>query len=222
MVYSPDEHWNNFSVLRGRRISRKRISPTEFEYLDRSGLRIGTSKLRAKHKMGSVFTAAQDKFQTELRNHRKIGRGAASFDLKKLAKDLEPELLMGSRLHMPELSVGSRIHMRFVGPSDPQPYGTPSQWLLPDGTRLAAFCVGRNKPFQVLLLRSAQDISVAFRFLAPRQQLLRHWYGIRESTNFRHGEAVILQDSFDLSELLPLLVFGFEVLQFINTVPRGG
>jgi hypothetical protein len=216
IVYSPDENWNNFGVLHGRRISRNRISPMEFEYLDPSGLCIGTSKLRAKRKMGSVFTAAQDTFQTE------IPKRTGSFHLKKLVRGSDPELLMFSRLQMPERLEGSRIHTRVVGPSDPEPYGTPSQWLLPNGTRLAAFCAGRNKPFQVLLLRSGHDKSLAFRFLAPRQQLLRHWFGIRESMNFHHGEAAILQASFELWELLPLIVFGFEVLQFINTVPRGG
>jgi len=213
-MYSADENWSSFDSLPGRRISRRKTSRTDFEFLDSSGLSFGTSKLRTNRKIGSEFVAAQGSFQTVRRTLPKgvrRSRGDYELALERTDKAAEPELLMRST-----------GHFGWVKPSSGEPYDTPSQWSLPDGTRLAAFCVGRYEPFHVLLLRSGQDIRVAFRFLAPRIQLLRRWFGIRESTNFLHGEAVISEEQSDLSDLLPILVLGFEVLQAMNTVPRGG
>jgi hypothetical protein len=213
-MYSPDENWSSFDSLSGRRISRRKTSPTDFEYFDVSGLRFGTSKLRAKRKLGSEFVTAKGSFQTVRGTLPKGSRrspGDYYLALERTAKASEPELLMRST-----------VPFGWVKPSSEKPYGTPSQWSLPDGTRLAAFCVGRYEPYHVLLLRSGRDIRVALRFLAPRIQVLRRWFGIRESTNFIHGEAVISEDRADLPDLLPILVFGFEVLQAMNTVPRGG
>jgi len=61
---------------------------------------------------------------------------------------------------------------------------------------------------------------VTIRFLAPQKHGIARWWPIRN--NFRIGEAVLSDQLSNSSELLPLLMFAFEVTHAINRYEGGG
>ena len=63
---------------------------------------------------------------------------------------------------------GWTLNFSRVRRSSDTPFATVSEWKLPDGTALDAFCMGKHKPFRTLTLRSLACSRVAvLRYLAP-------------------------------------------------------
>ncbi len=101
------------------------------------------------------------------------------------------------------------------------PCGTVREWSLPDGTPLDPFCLGGKKPYRILSLSAGSPVIVA-RYLIPARQFLAYHLGIGLRKRFRIGEAVLSPDLPDASQLLPLLLFTFDVLEAINMPEPGG
>ena len=90
------------------------------------------------------------------------------------------------------------------------------------GRNPRAQLAGRYLPFRVLSLETSDGKVASLRFLAPADQTLRRWTGFRESQNFHVGEAVLGAAAPEAREILPELMFAFDLLQVENTVQRGG
>jgi hypothetical protein len=215
---SPDEYWQNLDTLSGRRIVRQQVSQRDYAFLDSAGATLGSATRRSRswESMGSTMTTADGAFRTVGQRLRVYDFGFRSwFALERVSERSQPQTLMmsGDR--------SRRFRFDRVSHCDDKPFGTINMWSLPDGTPLDAHCLGRQKPFHVLLLKSNGKALVSLRYLVPRQPI-RSWIGSR-SNKFRLGEA-ILDDGIPEAndQILPLLMFAFEVLQAINTVPGGG
>jgi hypothetical protein len=103
-----------------------------------------------------------------------------------------------------------------VRSSSTTPFGTINEWNLPDGTPLDAFCHGERAPWKIISLQSAGRPVVVARYLERSRPLWALYLERGVRRGFRMGEAVLSSDLPDASHLLPLLLFTFEVLQFVN------
>ena len=216
MAISPDEYWLNLDLLPGRRIRRQRTSKRDYVFTDSADEILGTAQRRHRswQELGSTMITPNGTFRT-------LDQGLWTdfgwrhwFALQRDSEYSQSQTLMmsGDR--------SRRFKFNRIGPSDERPFGTINLWSLPDGTPLDAYCVGAWQPFHVLLLKSHEKTVLSLRYLAPKNQTFRHMIQLREDDNFALGEAVLDDEIPDGDEILPLLMFAFEVLQAINTVER--
>ena len=180
-------------------------------FTDSAGEMLGIATQSNRWSIGSTMTSAHGTFRTLDQGLRTDFGWRHWFALQRDSEYSQPQTLMmsGDR--------DRRFNFRRVHHSDERPFGTINVWFLPDGTPLDAYCVGRQKPFRVLLLKSQERVILSLRYLAPRNQIFT-----LVSSNFKVGEAILDDQVHDAKEVLPLLMFAFEVLQMINTNEGGG
>jgi hypothetical protein len=105
------------------------------------------------------------------------------------------------------------------------PIGT---WYLPNGAPLEVATTIQEESLRqeqplvavALTIRSAGDEMANMRYRPPVRPWHRDVFGIGEGHNFDIGEAFLKQTAPDTESLLPLLFFGFAVLEKINWGPR--
>jgi hypothetical protein len=214
---NPDDDWKTVANLPGRRITRVQTTRTTWELRDESSSVVGIAT-RPSTRWGNL--------QRPTGNRRPVlqelstGEGDFQIVLSGTWDSHTPSALALEHLAAdgPVTLMQSATKRGFskVTSSPTIPFGTINDWKLPDGSPLDAFCQGSRTPWKTICLQSAGSPVIVARYLERPQPLWALYLERSLGRGFQMGEAVLSSDLPDASSLVPLLLFTFVVLQYVN------
>jgi hypothetical protein len=215
--------WSSVGDLPGTRVTRMQIAARDYELRDASGRLLATTprRRRQRKRIGSVLEADGVMYETDFRKTEDENRGP-HFSLEKLQPHPTATREVLARQSGMRTVFSAPGSFSMVTPSPKAPFGSVNEWHLPNGRTAQAFCLGESKPLRVLSLRDATGPMVTIRYLAPRVAGFDLWRGINPRRNFAMGESVLSERLPLAPELLPVLMFAFEIAQAVNWEEAGG